>query len=98
MARSSKRNFGAEAAIDMPPPPLRCIPTSKENRSAVLAYAPCLPAAVNVKNKPKLQDPLPDEEQEPSEGSWIILKLCFNNKHSHEPYYVTEATSVENII
>ncbi|VDK32839.1 unnamed protein product [Taenia asiatica] len=45
MARSSTRDFGAESALSLPPPPSRCAPSSKECRMAALAYAPCLPAA-----------------------------------------------------
>nr|VZI44600.1 unnamed protein product [Spirometra erinaceieuropaei] len=45
MARSSTRDFGAESALALPPPPSQCIPT-KECRIASLAYAPCLPATV----------------------------------------------------
>ncbi|BHF69064.1 hypothetical protein SprV_0301210500 [Sparganum proliferum] len=45
MARSSTRDFGAESALALPPPPSQCIPT-KECRIASMAYAPCLPATV----------------------------------------------------
>lgn len=48
MARSSTRDFGAESALRLPPPPLpsQCLLPSKECRMAALAYAPCLPAVV----------------------------------------------------
>ena len=45
MACSSTRDFGAESALNQPPPPAGCAPTSKECRMAALAYAPCLPPA-----------------------------------------------------
>ncbi|VDD75947.1 unnamed protein product [Mesocestoides corti] len=45
MARSSTRDFGAESALTLPPPPSTCV-LSKECRVAALAYAPCLPAVV----------------------------------------------------
>ena len=46
MARSSTRNFGAESALRLPPPPSpsQCLVPTKECRMAALAYAPCLPA------------------------------------------------------
>ncbi|BHF69063.1 hypothetical protein SprV_0301210400 [Sparganum proliferum] len=46
MARSSTRDFGAESALALPPPPSKCLLSSKECRVAAMAYAPCLPAAV----------------------------------------------------
>uniref|UniRef100_A0A5K3FDE5 PBPe domain-containing protein n=1 Tax=Mesocestoides corti TaxID=53468 RepID=A0A5K3FDE5_MESCO len=46
MACSSTRDFGAESALTLPPPPSNCALTSKECRIATLAYAPCLPAVV----------------------------------------------------
>lgn len=48
MARSSRRNFGAESAMDLPPLPPGCLPVSNECRLAAIAHAPCLPAAAKM--------------------------------------------------
>ncbi|CDS37723.1 Glutamate receptor ionotropic kainate 2 [Echinococcus multilocularis] len=54
MARSSTRDFGAESALRLPPPPLpsQCLLPTKECRMAALAYAPCLPAVVRSSPPP----------------------------------------------
>ncbi|VUZ44628.1 unnamed protein product [Hymenolepis diminuta] len=51
MARSSTRDFAAESALRLPPPPplpSQCLLPTKECRMAAMAYAPCLPAVVRA--------------------------------------------------
>uniref|UniRef100_A0A158QGX0 Glutamate receptor ionotropic, kainate 2 n=1 Tax=Rodentolepis nana TaxID=102285 RepID=A0A158QGX0_RODNA len=54
MARSSTRDFAAESALHLPPPPLpsQCLLATKECRMAAMAYAPCLPAVVRASPPP----------------------------------------------
>lgn len=56
MARSSTRDFGAESALRLPPPPLpsQCLLPTRECRMAALAYAPCLPAVVRSSPPPSV--------------------------------------------